>query len=179
MFKLQLPIFLFPVIAVTLVIIFYIILLKKLTDKILFKRFVFNSFLLAFILNFAWEVIQGPLYNGFTYSIAHIALCGLASVADAIMVMLIYFVLGLIYKDALWIKQLTLQRIFILILIGGIGAVLSEVRHLSLGNWSYATSMPLLPFVNAGISPVLQFMLLPPFIFYISFRMFTGKRRNI
>lgn len=165
---LQPLIFLIPVVALTLVVIFYFIIQKKATDKILFKRFTFITLLLAFILNFAWEIIQGPLYIGFTYSISHIAFCGLASVADAIMVLLIYFVMTIIYKDPLWIKHINLPRSLILILIGGVGAILAEMRHLSLGSWAYAQSMPVLPFVYAGLSPVFQFMLLPGLIFYIS-----------
>ena len=81
------------------------------------------------------------------------------------MVLLIYFILAINYEDPLWIKHINLQRTLILILIGGIGAIFAEMRHLSLGNWAYGPSMPILPFVNAGISPVLQFMLLPGLIF--------------
>jgi hypothetical protein len=165
---LQPLIFLIPVVALILVVVLYFINLKKATDKTLFKRFTFITLLLAFILNFAWEIIQGPLYIGFNYSIFHIAFCGLASAADAIMVLLIYFVLIIIYKDLLWIKHINIQRILILILIGGVGAILAEIRYLSIGNWAYAPSMPILPFVNAGLSPVIQFMLLPGLIFYIS-----------
>ncbi|MCY7423199.1 MAG: hypothetical protein LH478_15810, partial [Chitinophagaceae bacterium] len=109
------------------------------------------------------------------YSLSHIAFCGLASVADAIMVILIYFVLAIIYKDPLWIKHINLQRTLILILIGGIGAILAEMRHLSQGNWAYAPSMPMLPFVHAGLSPVLQFMLLPILVYYISFSILKNR----
>ncbi len=165
---LQPLLFLIPVVALILAVVFYFIILKKATDKTLFKRFTSNTLLFAFILNFAWEIIQGPLYKGFTYNISHIGFCGLASVADAIMVLLIYFVLAFFYKNPLWIKHLNMQRTLILVLIGGIGAVLGEMRHLSQGNWAYAPSMPILPFVYAGLSPVLQFMLLPVSIFYIS-----------
>ena len=172
---LQPQIFLIPVIALILVIVFYNILLKKATGKTLFKRFTFIVLLVAFILNIAWEIIQGPLYKGFTYSIAHITFCGLASIADAIMVLLIYFAFAIIYKDPLWIKHITLQRTIILILVGAIGAILAEMRHLSLGNWSYASSMPVLPFVKAGLSPVFQFMLLPFLIFYLSFLLLVNR----
>ena len=89
--KLKPVMFLMPVIALTLVVIFYIILIKKLTDKTFFQQFVFITFLLSFLLNFAWEIVQAPLYKDFTYRLSHIIFCGLASVADAIMVMLIYF----------------------------------------------------------------------------------------
>ena len=167
--NLQPIIFLIPVVALILVVVFYFILLKKVTDKAFFKRFVFCTLLVAFVLNFAWEIIQGPLYKGFTYNISHISFCGLASVADAVMVLLIYFVLSIVYKDPLWIKHLNLESILMLLMIGGIGAILAEMRHLSQGNWAYAPSMPILPFVNAGLSPVLQFMFLPVLSYYLSF----------
>ena len=165
---LQPIIFIIPAIALILAGVFYFILLKKVTDKAFFKQFVFISILVAFVLNFAWEIIQGPLYIGFTYSISHIAFCGLGSVADAILVLLIYFVFTIIYKDHLWVKHLNLERTLMLVLVGGIGAILGEMRHISQGNWAYAPSMPVLPFVNAGLSPVLQFMLLPVLIYTVT-----------
>lgn len=170
--------FLMPVIALTLVVIFYFYLLKKLSDKTIFQHFVFVTLLLSFILNFAWEVLQGPLYNGFTFSFSHIAFCGLASVADAVMVMLIYFSFAVIYKNPLWIKHINFQRTIMLVLVGGIGAILSEMRHLSLGNWSYAASMPLLPFAHAGVSPTLQFIILPSLIFFLSFLLCKKKLKE-
>jgi len=96
--------------------------------------------LLAFALNFVWEIIHLPLYKNNVYDALHIALCALASVTDAIMVLLIYFSLALIYKNTFWIKDINIQRAMILILIGGIGAVLAEMRHVSQGYWTYATS---------------------------------------
>ena len=61
--KLNPLIFLAPVIALTLVVLLFIYLLKKSDDKVAFKRFVFTTLVLAFLLNFAWEVIQMPLYK--------------------------------------------------------------------------------------------------------------------
>ena len=137
-----------------------------------------NEHVVQLQVNLAWEIIQGPLYKGFTYSKSHIVFCGLASLADAVMVILIYFLLAIIYKDPLWINHINLKRILILILIGGIGAILAEMYHLSLGNWSYASSMPILSFVNAGLSPVLQFMFLPVLIFYLSLLRCENKRTH-
>lgn len=162
-------IFLVPSIALALVVLMFIYLLKKVADKVAFKRFVCTTLLLAFIINFAWEIIQSPLYYVAYYSVQHIAFCALASVADAIMVLLIYFSFALIYKNPLWIKNLTALRIFVLMLVGAIGAIVAEMRHLSAGNWAYDKSMPILPAVDVGLSPVLQFMLLPVLIFWLSY----------
>ena len=162
-------IFLIPVIALTLIVLLFIYLLKKADDTVVFKRFVFTTIVLVFLLNFTWEVIQMHLYKYASFDIQHIAFCGLASVADAIMVLLIYFVLALIYKEPFWIKHLNSKRTLITVLIGGTGAVFAEIRHLSQGNWKYASSMPIVPYVNVGLSPVLQFMFLPVLSYYLSF----------
>ncbi|CAN5275845.1 hypothetical protein BH09BAC2_BH09BAC2_02150 [soil metagenome] len=167
--KLSLVIFPVPVIALILVVVFYFILLKGVTNKVAFTRFVLITTLLAFVLNFAWEIIQIPLYKNNAYDVTHISFCALASVADVIMALLIYFGFAVVYKNAFWIKNINIQRALLLILTGGIGAILAEMRHLSEGDWAYASSMPIIPLVNAGISPVLQFMLLPILTYHVSF----------
>lgn len=112
-----------------------------------------------------------PLYKDASYTIQHITFCALASVEDAIMVLLIYLCFALIYKNPLWVQNLTLPRILLLMLVGTIGAIVAEMRHVSAGNWAYGKSMPLLPIVDVGLSPVLQFMLLPTLIYYWSYKM--------
>ena len=163
-------IFLIPFIALTLVIFMFIYLVRIADDVPVFKHFVFTTVWVAFILNFAWELVQMPLYKNAPYDLAHIAFCALASVADVIMVLLIYSCFALIYKNPLWVKRLTAFRIVLLMLVGGLGAIVAEVRHLSAGNWAYDDDMPILPFLNVGLSPLLQFMLLPTLIYYLSYK---------
>ncbi len=173
-------IFFVPLIALILVAVLYVILLKKVAEKAILKRFVIITLVLAFLLNFAWEVIQMPLYKNALFTIPHIAFCALASVADAIMVLLIYFSFALIYKDPLWIQNFSLSRILVLMLVGAIGAVIAEMRHVSAESWSYASSMPIIPIVDVGLSPVLQFMLLPAIIYYLSFKVkVDSKMHNV
>lgn len=167
--NLKVSTFLIPVIALILVVVFYSYFSKKASNKLVFRQFIFLATILAFLLNLAWELIQGPLYEGYTFDIQHITFCALASVADAIMVLLIYFGLALVFKNALWAQNITLPRILLVMLIGGVGAILAEVRHLSAGTWAYAESMPIIPFVDAGLSPVLQFTVLPVLIYCLSF----------
>ena len=162
-------IFLVPLIVLILIIALYFYVIKK-TDREAFNKFICIMIFLAFLLNFAWELIQIPLYKNPAYDINHITFCALASLADVLMVLLLYFGLALIFKNPLWIKHLKLHQIALVVIIGGVGAFLSEMRHLSLGSWAYDKSMPLIPVVNVGISPVLQFMILPLPIYFLSFK---------
>ncbi len=161
--------FLVPAVAVILVCTFYFLLAKKAINKRAFKKFTLVVIVIGLLLNFAWEMLQMPLFENMQQDLQTVIFCALASVADVIMLLLLYYSLALVYKDPLWIKQLTAQRVIILILVGGVGAILAEMRHLSAGTWAYSESMPLVPIVNAGLSPVLQFMLLPVLVYYLSF----------
>lgn len=172
---LSLSITIIPGIAILVDTLLYTFLLWHTTQKTIFNRFVITTILLAFFFNLSWEILQMPLFKGAVYDWQHIMFCVLASVADVIMVLLIYFGFALIYKNAFWIKKLNAKSIILLLLISGIGAVLAEVWQLSIGTWSYASAMPLIPVVNVGLSPVLQFMILPIFIYRLSFKMVVKK----
>lgn len=162
-------IFLVPVIALIAIGVLYFYLLRKVVDKKSFRRLIFTVIIIAFLLNYIWELIQMPFYRNSFYDIRHISFCGLASIADAIMVLLLYFGVAFVFNNPLWIQHLKWRRIIILMLTGGTGAILSEMRHLSIGSWAYAGSMPIIPVVHVGLAPVLQFMLLPLLIYGVSF----------
>ncbi|GAA0893538.1 hypothetical protein GCM10009122_32170 [Fulvivirga kasyanovii] len=163
-------IFVVPFIALTLIITLFIHFLKKVADKRNYKYFIVSTAIVAFVLNFGWEVVQGPLYENFEYDFEHVSFCALASIADMLMVLVLLFLFGLIYNNVYWIKRLKFTRTLTLILTGFLGAILAELWHTWRGDWSYADTMPMLPLVEVGISPVLQFSVLPLIIFVISRR---------
>lgn len=168
---LQIDIVVVPAIVLLLVIVLFRNLSKKTGRERDFKQLVIYIALIAFFLNLVWELAQGTLYKGYEYDFQHIAFCTLASVADAIMAVLLYLGFAFILKEPFWIGELSFTRGLLLMLVGGIGAILGEIRHISAGNWAYADSMPLIPFVHVGLSPVLQFTLLPILIYVLSYRM--------
>ena len=161
-------IFLIPVSALLITITLYILLLKKVSDKKIFKRFFLIMTSISFTLNEAWELLQMPLYEQPIYKMGHIAFCTLGALADTIMVLLLYILFVFVYKNAFWIEQKNWVKIFVVMLTGAVGAVFSEKRHLLIGSWSYDQSMPIIPLVNVGLSPVLQFLLLPVTIYFLS-----------
>lgn len=125
---------------------------------------------ISFILNEIWELLQMPLYSSAYYNLGHVVFCTLGALADMIMVLLLYVCFGFIYKNPFWIWQSNWFKIFVVMLTGAVGAVLSEKRHLKIGSWAYDQSMPIVPFVNVGLSPFLQFLLLPVVIYFLSYR---------
>jgi hypothetical protein len=161
--------FVVPTIALTVTGLLYAYLAKKAPDRRVFKRFVGFALVLAFALNFIWELSHCPLYEGCGYDPLHVGFLALASLVDAIIAALLYLGLALVYKDGLWVRQLTGRRAFWLVIIGGTGATLTEVVHLAAGSWVYTDRMPLIPGLGVGLSPVLQFAVLPLLIYSLSF----------
>jgi len=163
--------FVTPVIALIAIALLYIYFLKKADDKALFRRFAGAVAGLSFVLNYAWEIGHCPLYTVCAYDRSHLIFLALASLADAIMAGLLYFSFALIYRSSLWVSHLTTSRVFWLILVGGAGATVSEIAHLSAGNWAYTDRMPIMPGIEVGLTPVLQFAILPALIYSLSIRL--------
>jgi ATP/ADP translocase len=169
-----------PFIALITVIILFVHLLKQSHNRGAFKRLTYLIIASSFLLNFAWEMLQMPLYKGMTLNMQTATFCGVASIADVIMVMLLYYAFAVIYKDAFWAQHFTPLRILLLLLVGAVGAILAEMLHLANGNWKYSQRMPIIPIGNVGLSPFLQFIILPILSYRISsyFTKLIGHRNN-
>jgi hypothetical protein len=170
---LSLNIFIVPTIALTLVVLLYMYFAKQVRDKKNYRNYIISIAVISFSLNFLWELLQGPLYEGFKYDWQHISFCALASIADMLMVLILFFAFALIYRNVYWVTDLDYEKIVPLILIGSVGAIFGEIWHLAHGDWSYAEAMPLVPLIEIGIFPLLQFALLPYIIFLGSKRFIT------
>ena len=66
---LSLSIFIAPTIALTVVALLYIYFAKQVRDKKYYRNYITKVALIAFSVNFIWEVVQGPLYEGFEYDL--------------------------------------------------------------------------------------------------------------
>ncbi len=157
-----------PVIALITVIILYVHLLKHSHNRGAFKRLTYLIIAFSFLLNFAWEMLQMPLYEGMKLNMQTAMFCGVASVADALMVLLLYSAFAVVYKDPFWVQHFTPSRILLLVMVGATGAILAEMLHLSTGTWKYSQCMPIIPVMNVGVSPILQFIILPILSYRIS-----------
>ncbi|MEO7462921.1 MAG: hypothetical protein ABIT96_09350 [Ferruginibacter sp.] len=161
--------FIIPVIALATTVLFYILLLKKTNSPIAFKKIIRIILVFALVLNFLWEMAQMPLFKNMPLNWETTLFCALASIADCIMVLLLYVGFGLMYKNSMWFRQPGVLQVALLIITGGLGAVLAEKKHLFVGNWAYNSYMPIVPVVDVGLLPLLQFMVLPAIIYFVAF----------
>lgn len=166
--RLTLSVIITPLIVLLLNGYCYFYFLRHTSERRRFQQLWLAIIIFSFILNFIWEMLQMPLYENMTLSWQSATFCALASVADMFMVLLLYNAFTVFTKSSFWVFSMSVKHIVLLILIGGIGAVLAERRHLLAGSWNYSDAMPVIPIAEAGLSPVLQFMLLPLLIFKLS-----------
>ena len=122
----------------------------------------------SFVLNAIWENAHAPLYAGYISPLRHVPMCTRAAFGDVLIVLLMYGLFTLMYKDAWWFKKLNWKSVALLGIVGleiGVGI---EIWALHAQRWNYGASMPIIPRVQVGLTPVLQMMLLPIITFYLS-----------
>lgn len=124
-------------------------------------------FLLSFVLHFVWEHLQMSLYDLPELSFWEgIRICLFATATgDMVFLLTIYAAVAVVHRDWGWITSTHAFRhpaTWVLpVLIGGLLAVSFELWAVyTVHRWKYG-SMPLLPIVRVGLTPVLQMPLLP------------------
>jgi len=130
----------------------------------------------SFLLHLIWENLQAPLYLGFASFQQHFWMCLKATATgDMLFMLTIYLALAAIHGDWLWIAHAATFRHpatwLIALLIGVLLAVSFELWAVYVvERWQYSASMPILPILRIGLTPVLQMIAIPIAVLFVSFR---------
>ena len=123
---------------------------------------VFSVFILVFLLNFLWEILQAFLYGPHFVGLGGLVKVHLvASLGDVLMIMIIFLLSYVISGYNFLNSECNARRFFSVMIIGFILAVIVEKYALATGRWGYSSLMPIIPFLNVGLTPVLQMVLIP------------------
>ena len=126
----------------------------------------FNVAIFALLLNFAWEILQAPLYAGMA-DMPHAQVtkaCLQATVGDAVIMLLAYGAVAAVARSRRWIVAPSGWQLALFIAIGvSITAAIEwlATRGYWIGNWNYLPTMPLVPGTRIGLAPLLQWVVLP------------------
>ncbi len=119
----------------------------------------------AFLLNFVWEILQDGLYAGFnelSYK-QGVNYCTRATVADTAIVLVCFWLVAWLGGGRHWPLRAGAWQTLSFTLTGLAATVFLEILSTRVwGRWSYAESMPLIPILDVGLAPFLQWVLLPP-----------------
>ncbi len=123
--------------------------------------------LYAFLLNLLWEGIQAPLFV-FEQQFSPFLLSGcllFCSGVDVIMTLTAYWVLSVAVRDRYWFLLKKLRHWFSFVSIGLILALVSEYTAIHYRTlWQYSERMPVVPGLDIGLTPLLQWLILPPIV---------------
>ncbi|WP_157593602.1 hypothetical protein [Pontibacter actiniarum] len=123
---------------------------------------------IGFSLNLIWENAQAPLYQGYSGLFGHFWICFVASLVDALVLLLLYTLFAVFNHSPYWPLNAKLWQYILLSFTGGVIAVGFEKWALAVEQWFYTDEMPMVPLLHVGWLPLLQLMILPSLTYYIS-----------
>lgn len=139
-----------------------------------------SSLLVVFLaltvaLHFLWEIAQAPLFSSMReLSFAQAFLvCLRATFGDVVLGSAAYLVIALASQNLRWGSQPGGGRLAAFSLVGVAATIALELHATGTGRWIYADSMPRLPLLGVGLSPVLQWIIVPS-ISIVALRKLTG-----
>ena len=128
-----------------------------------------------------WEVLQLPLYTLWStgtfgqkaFAVVHCTL------GDAMIAGLAMLIALAVFGRATWPAD-GAPRVFLASLALGAGyTIYSEWLNVSVrGSWAYSASMPVVPFIGTGLTPLLQWIVIPAVAQWIAFGYVPWRNRT-
>lgn len=134
--------------------------------------------LFSFLLHFVWEMLQSPLYDSLR-NLPHaeaVQVCALATLGDVGIALVAYVGAALVQRAHLWILDPRIATWVIYLIIGLAITVLFEYLATgTLQRWTYSDQMSRLPVLGTGVSPLLQWLVVPSIVLWLT-RQHAGSR---
>jgi hypothetical protein len=126
----------------------------------------FNLAVFALLLNFPWDVLQAPLFDGMAAAphSAVIGACLQATLGDAVIMLLAHAGIVAVTRRRRWVLMPSRREVAGFVAVGvGITAVIEwlATRGHWAQTWAYSTAMPVIPGIEIGVSPLLQWVVVP------------------
>jgi hypothetical protein len=141
----------------------------------------FNVVIFALLLNFPWELLQVPLFARMadTPHWQGIKACTRASFGDAMILLVAYWVVAVRAADRDWIAAPRVAQIALFVAVGAtvtIGIEWLALNDMWIHSWRYSRSMPVFPGIGVGLSPLLQWIVLPLLVVWFARRQLAAPQ---
>ena len=133
---------------------------------------------LAAIGHFVWEAAQLPLYTLWRTGTRHEIVTALihCTGGDILITTVTLAAAAVLARQLRWCA-FGWRMIFTAIVLGVAYTILSEWLNVEIRRtWSYTPAMPVLPLIGTGLTPLLQWVVVPALAFAIAMR--WGRRRQ-
>ncbi|MBC7999720.1 MAG: hypothetical protein IAF58_17335 [Leptolyngbya sp.] len=138
-----------------------------------------NVAMFSFLLSFVWEIQQMPFYqvsNEFS-CFDRTRNCTLATVGDVGISLTAFWVVAALVKSRQWVQRPSRKQVGIFTLVGVVITVVFEALATGpLDRWTYAESMPTIPFLGTGLVPLAMWFLVPPLTVWFVKRQLSNVR---
>ncbi len=132
------------------------------------------------LLNLVWEFAHMPLYTLWSTGTAgEIAFAAVHCTVGDILIAMSALMLSLLFFGAGWpLERHAVHRVVVLTMVVGVGyTVFSEWLNIVVRKaWTYSELMPIVPVIDAGLSPLLQWIIIPGLAFAWALRPFRRSR---
>lgn len=128
-----------------------------------------NIAFFSFLLNFAWEVLQTPFFIDISDKITTIIWYRFhCTIGDVVISLGCFWLVALISKSRTWFLSPTKGQLLMFIGFGVSYTIFSEIKNVSLYKlWEYSDLMPVIPYIDVGIVPLIQWVIIPPILVLI------------
>jgi hypothetical protein len=135
-----------------------------------------NVAIFAFLVNLPWELAQVPLYAGMATARhwSAILVCGAATLGDVVIALAAFWAVASVVGARRWVLAPTRGPVVGFVVAGLLVTIVTErLATGPLGRWAYAEGMPLVPLLEVGLSPLLQWIVLPLLVVWFVRRQLT------
>lgn len=141
----------------------------------------FNVMIFSFLLHFVWEFIQAPTYAGMI-EMNHwsgIKLCTSATFGDVGFALTAFWFTSALSRSRQWLLTPKAWQILMFLAVGISLTVGFEYYYTNITlRWTYSELMPLVPPFGTGLSPLLQWIVIPLLVIWFARRQTTGTKQG-
>ncbi|WP_246660504.1 hypothetical protein [Nitratireductor sp. XY-223] len=135
----------------------------------------------SFLLHFVWEYLQAPTYAGMI-ELNHwdgIKLCTSATFGDVGFALTAFWATSAAARTRYWFVKPAAWQMLLYIAIG-IGLTMGfEYYYTNISlRWTYSDLMPRVPPFGTGLSPLLQWLIIPPLVLWFTGRHIAPEHRD-
>jgi hypothetical protein len=136
----------------------------------------------AFLLNYPWEFLQVPFFAGMADA-PHwdaVLFCSWAALGDVVIMLVAFWAVAVVVRSRKWVLRPDVAQVLGFVGVGLLFTVVFEwLATEVLNRWQYAEIMPTIPVLGTGLTPVLQWILLPPLTVWFVRRQIYGHTHEV
>jgi hypothetical protein len=129
-----------------------------------------NYLLASAAAHLIWEILQLPLYTIWSEgTLGEQVFAVVHCTGGDVMIAGMSLLLSVIFMGADWPEdRQTYFRVAVAaVVMGVVYTTYSEWTNTAKGSWAYAREMPIVPWLKVGLTPMLQWLLIPPALLYL------------